>query len=195
MPEEYAHRHMSSSRSLLTILAIFSVCIVSSQNVTTPTTCDDVDNCDARGVCTTDDDGDFYCICDDGYATYPEVDENDADRVYCNYEQKKQLTAFLLSWFLGAWGGGQWYLGLTGLAVGKLCAALGVCCIIPCCIACVAGGGAAAGSDGLTAVGGGIGSCLMCCATLGIFAWWLVDIIRFGMNVVDDSNGVSLESW
>merc|ERR1712154_527611 len=91
--------------------------------------CDEATNCNARGVCATKEDGDWYCICDDGYTT---ENADDEATVFCDYEQKKQLTAFLLAWFLGGFGGGQWYIGLTGLAVGKLLMGLSVCCIIPC---------------------------------------------------------------
>ena len=77
----------------------------------------------------------------DGYTTHPEPDVNapDEDRVYCQYEQKSQLVAFLLSWFFGFFGGGHWYLGLFGYAGAKL--AYGVfSCFGPCVIMCFCGG-------------------------------------------------------
>merc|ERR1719361_1367970 len=180
---------MPSSLSTLIVLAVFSVYIVSSQTYPSDD-CDEANNCNARGLCATNDDGSWYCICDDGYTTYDAEDD-----VYCNYEQKKQLTAFLLAWFLGGFGGGQWYLGLTGLAVGKLMLGLSVCCIIPCCGYCMVGASVAADSEGLMKSSGTLIGCCYCCAILGTFVWWLVDIIQFGMNNYEDSNGMELESW
>jgi len=174
-------------------LALFSVFLVSSQ--TDPSDdCAEATNCSGRGSCATDDDGDWYCICDDGYTTHDADDD-----VYCNYEQKKQLTAFLLAWFLGTWGGGQWYVGLSGLAAGKLCYALAVCCIIPCFLQCFVLKKMSGGLESGGMMGGGGGSslygCCYCCCVLGVFVWWLVDIIMFGMNNIDDKNGVGLEPW
>jgi hypothetical protein len=34
-----------------------------------------------------------------------------------------------------------------------------------------------------------------CCGTCGMFAWWLTDCIRFGINYYPDSNGVTLKAW
>merc|ERR1719242_485907 len=132
---------MASLHCTLVALLLFSVYSVSSQISTiNPDECDFMDNCSGKGECAIDDEGDWYCDCNKGYATYPEPDDDEADedKEYCNYEQKSQLTAFLLAWFLGAWGGGQWYLGLTGIAAGKLCMTLAVCYCIPC-LACVLG--------------------------------------------------------
>jgi len=182
---------MPSSLSTLAVLLAFSVYIVSSQPTEGPGyECDEYDNCSGKGLCDIDDEGDWYCICDDGYATHPEPDddESDEDKEYCNYEQKKQLTAFLLAWFLGYLGGGHWYLGLYGLAAAKLCVVLGLCCLPCCCI--------------LLMIGLKLEDyillpfyCIQCCGGLGMFVWWLVDVILFGMNVIDDGDGVSLEPW
>merc|ERR1712087_708776 len=172
------------------MLVIFSaISGVFSQATPEPYACDELTNCDARGRCSTDDDGDWICLCDDGYTTHPANDPGTAeeDQVFCNYKQKQQLTAFLLQWFFGYFGGGHWYVGLTTLAGWHLGVALFICCGT-CCIAAVAAG--AQEPNALVAV-----NCCACCGFLGLFVWWLVDIIRFGMNWYKDGNGVELESW
>jgi len=176
-------------RSLF-IFAIFalSAYFASAQNTTD---CDDVDNCNARGTCDTYDSGDWYCICDDGYTTHPSIAEGDetTDSSFCNYEQKKQLTAFLLAWFLGYFGGGQWYIEDSGMAAGKLVCGILFCCCVPCFIACAK---AKMGDDAsiIKFVG-----CFQCCCILGLFVWWLVDLVNFGTNSYADGNGVDLASW
>jgi len=169
-----------------TIATVLLAYLTSAQfNTTNDYTCNPVNNCNARGICHTDDDGDWYCICDDGYDTYPEITDQDDDSVYCNYKQKKQLTAFLLSWFLGVWGGGQWYIGLNALAGAKLAMGIVFCC----CSCCAQIFAEQAGEMAMPLLG------CTCCGWCGIFAWWLVDIIRFGMNWYEDKNGVGLEEW
>ena len=156
--------------------------------------CDPVINCDARGDCAGDED-DWYCICNDGYATFPKPVDDDPNPVYCNYERKSQLTAFLLSWFLGLAGGGQWYIGLYSIAGWKLGLLFGFCCCGTCLIS-------------LCCTALGIGSkedmmsgpmlfvpCWMCCCSLAVTVWWIVDLVYFGQNLYDDGNGVSLEPW
>jgi len=175
-------------------LSIIAVVVLFVYTVSAQYTCQDATNCNNHGACVNST-GDWYCVCDDDYATHPEIETKEDDSVYCNYQRKKQLTAFLLAWFLGGFGGGQWYLGLTGLAVGKLILGLSVCCIIPCVGMCL--GGAAMGMGSEAAAGGAsaLVGCCYCCCVLGIFVWWLVDIIHFGMNSYDDKDGVALEPW
>jgi hypothetical protein len=49
------------------------------------------------------------CICNSYYITYKLNNE------YCNYKQKSALTAYLLEIFLGLFGGGYFYVGLTSI--------------------------------------------------------------------------------
>lgn len=179
----------------LYFFAAFALLASTISAQTTIGDCDEVDNCNARGTCTTTDDGlDWYCICDDGYTTHPAIEtgDEDDDSSFCNYAQKKQLTAFLLAWFLGFYGGGQFYIGDTGIAAAKLVCGIIFCCCMPCVLKCVAGKMADGGGGG-----GGIQiiGCVQCCCMLGLFVWWLVDIVNFGTNAYDDGNGVGLEPW
>jgi len=176
----------------VSLIALALCVFITSAQLTTddPSTtiykCDVVDNCSARGHCITDDeDGSWYCLCAEEYTTHPAVDEDTPaeERVYCNYKQKSQLTAFLLSWFLGEVGGGQWYLGLNALAGAKLGFTLAMCCCACCWNA------AREGDDDERAPIVAAGCCA-CCGLCGVFTWWLVDIIRFSMNWYKDENGV-----
>lgn len=61
--------------------------------------------------------GTFQCVCDKGYVKY--------GTSICNYKQRKQLAAFLLSIFLGWFGADWFYIGdkdptYDGLGVLKL---------------------------------------------------------------------------
>jgi hypothetical protein len=62
--------------------------------------------------------GTWTCECDKGYATHGEV-------MFCSHKQRKQVTAFLLSFFLGEFGADWFYIGnkdptYDGLGVLKL---------------------------------------------------------------------------
>ena len=63
-----------------------------------------IDNC-LTASCQTDEDcnhgkclSNQTCLCDKGFVTFNSTSQN------CNYEQKKKLTAFLLSFLLGLTG-------------------------------------------------------------------------------------------
>lgn len=72
------------------ILLLSCLCIVNSQNCTIDSDCN-------NGVCVNS-----TCECNIGYVSY--------DSDICNYAQKKQITAFLLSFFLGGIGAEWFYL-------------------------------------------------------------------------------------
>lgn len=168
------------SPSLLPFVSAFVLlsATVSAQN------CSDLDNCSGRGICDGVG-GNWTCICEDEWATFPVPGPGDAE-VYCNYERKEQLTAFLLSFFLGGWGAGHWYIEQYEYAGWKLGYTLGFCCCGTClwfCIcACAAGGSMSNMSlDDLTA-GGAMAfvPCWFCCLTLGMLAWNIYDLVIFG---------------
>ena len=164
--------------------------------------CDATTNCDARGVCVNEEDGTWSCKCDDGYATYPEPeDPQSEDAVYCQYKQKEQLTAFLLSFFLGGCGAGRFYVESWTLGALKISFCMG----LPICLCCVMCFGTLCGlgfaqnfnsdGDGVMAACGCVGCCIICIYSLGVFAWCLTDIILFGINDIPDGNGIELASW
>eukprot|EP01084_Bolivina_argentea_P185207 319408_1 len=134
---------------------------------------------------------------------------------------KNQLTAFLLSFFLGAFGAGRFYVGDYTLGAIKLCLPLLVC--IACVVACVVGG-AALGISNLTSQfsGGGqtepssaqingqringerinyygcaavLATCLLPCGVCAWQIWWFVDWILFACNQIPDGDGKTLIPW
>lgn len=128
------------------------------------------------------------CVCGNGMAdnnnlTY--TNKATYQGAYCNYQQKNQLTAFLLEFFVAS-GSGHFYSGriLNGCLklVGTLVPFILTCVI--CCIKCTA-------SDkgtGILALISGILGCLL-------VVWILVDVIMFGLNKFKDGNGVPLAHW
>eukprot|EP01084_Bolivina_argentea_P039191 72448_1 len=141
--------------------------------------CDPEKTCDGHGDCTYSGSGDELifasCKCDNGFTTYP--DPPTGDQPYCNYPQKSQLTAFLLSWFLGAFGAGRFYVGDYVLGAIKLCLIfmgcfLGCICMV---LANMCGGG-----------GEQIGLVPICLAATALSAWCIADIILFAMNDIPD---------
>lgn len=96
--------------------------------------CSKNSDCSGHGVC---DMSTGNCICDSGYVSYINTDKYDdenmrvgADNIYidlnsnnfkmCNYKLKKQLTALMLSIFVG-FGSEHFYLGHHGTGAGKFC--------------------------------------------------------------------------
>merc|ERR1712129_342311 len=61
--------------------------------------------CNGHGLCSALTNS---CECDIGYTT---VHATDDDTTECNYKQKYQMNAFLLSLFLGEFGAGRFYVG------------------------------------------------------------------------------------
>eukprot|EP00455_Lapot_gusevi_P008033 TRINITY_DN1345_c0_g1_i1.p1 TRINITY_DN1345_c0_g1~~TRINITY_DN1345_c0_g1_i1.p1 ORF type:complete len:233 (-),score=99.12 TRINITY_DN1345_c0_g1_i1:89-724(-) len=147
--------------------------------------------CNNHGLCN---DAKTACICLDSWITF-----NPQDGTQCNYEQKKQLTAFLLQFFVGTFGAADWYTGRWGIAVGKLVLILVVCCGQ--CVLKAMAGKFANGQElkdeeaaGAAASVGASGLC-MCCVLLGQFGWWLADTILYGQNKINDLNDAPLKAW
>lgn len=142
-------------------------------------------DCHNHGVCNQDGTG---CVCFGGYVTY-----QPPNNTQCNYEQKTQLGAFLFSFFLGYLGAGRLYVGDLTLGLIKLFVPMTltvVSCILLC-IGCSEGSG-----EGL------IKECmfvitysLVAISSMGVFCWWLVDVILFGLNAIPDGNGIGLKAW
>jgi hypothetical protein len=133
------------------------------------------------------------CRCANGFANYydPITDDQVQARLgpYCIYERKKQLTAFLLQFFVFC-GAGQFYVGNIQYAVPQLIISLAPCIIS--CIQCIMGiriKGEDRPCGHLVIL---IINCLFSCALCG---WWLADVIIFGMNKHLDGNGVPLNPW
>eukprot|EP01084_Bolivina_argentea_P072643 131896_1 len=101
---------------------------------------------------------------------------------------KEQLIAFLLSLFLGCVGGGRWYVGDYGIAIGKLLFLIIFCCI-PWFVNKILCDGPNYGTGFLLTL------CLMAVFGLVICGWWMADVIMFGLNQITDQNGLILQPW
>ena len=125
------------------------------------------------------------------------------------YSDKYQLTAFLLSLFLGQFGAGRFYIGDVTVGSVKLFLPLMVClfsCGIARVIAEATGVGVTRGGmrtsegrENLTRDGGICGwiaviltSCLYPVGICAWWIWWLVDWILFAMNRIPDKYGRTL---
>ena len=190
--------------SLLCILQIWSS---SAQTNTTDGhigICQSEKQCSGQGKCVYEGIR-WHCDCNEGWATFPIPNSTTTDPVYCNYEQKLQLVAFLLSFFVGWAAAGRFYCGLWltgGLKIG-LCVGLGCCGCM--CVSCITGV-----STGLCncfnrdrsrdegccgALCGLLGGCYMCVVSIGVTVWLIYDWVMFGLNNIDDGNGISLKPW
>jgi len=90
---------------LILILTLISLITVQAQNCTNTTVAENV--CGMRGDCKLSRNGwESFGDCDSGYASVDGA---------CNYKQKSQLTAFLVSFFVG-WTGADWFYLSDGTA-------------------------------------------------------------------------------
>jgi hypothetical protein len=129
------------------------------------------------------------CRCLPGYANF--IAEGQATPgYYCNYEQKKQLVAFLLEMFVSM-GVGHFYTGRVLMGIIKLLVLLGPVMfgILMCCSSIIKSSSDTSSCAGLFFM---VGSCACVCAAL---VWQLVDLIMFGINNYKDGNGVPLAHW
>ena len=133
---------------------------------------------------------DCHCTCVTGYVNGFEYNKNLDDKNYCDYKQKKQLTAFLLELFVG-FGAGHFYRGNYLMASLKLVAFLFgiyIICLFPltakwisdCC-----------DCDCLVV----IVSILFYFAACGLATWFIFDLVYFGKNKYKDKNDVPLLKW
>lgn len=131
-----------------------------------------------RGVCTRD----TSCKCNEGFISV----NDDEFPFYCNYEQKRQLNAFLLEFFIG-FGIGHLYNGNIQIAMIKLIlyfVAYFILCFIPYFTA-------QTKSNFLNRVF----PCFQTMAILTIVIWQIVDSVLLGINWFPDGNGIPLMTW
>lgn len=122
------------------------------------------------------------CVCNDGYTTH------DAPAgIWCNYEQQSQTTAFLLSLFLGYVGGGYWYVKNYLFAALMLSISVVSGCFRSC--------GLEKDSSGKREVTSPLLYLFHLLLATVVGVWYIVTTIKFGLNDIDDENGVELKSW
>eukprot|EP01084_Bolivina_argentea_P060966 111388_1 len=124
------------------------------------------------------------------------------------YSDKDQTTAFVLTFFLGAYGAGRFYIGDNAIGTAKLCFTLMICCAVCICSYFVFKAVRATLPDDIVGTQRtnplmfgpcipvtGVTTLIACCGLIAIALWWLYDVILFGMNDVYDSNGKELIPW
>mmetsp|Transcript_9902 Transcript_9902/g.15058 ORF Transcript_9902/g.15058 Transcript_9902/m.15058 type:complete len:199 (+) Transcript_9902:31-627(+) len=126
-----------------------------------------------------------------------ELDDDD-DEFEGTYSEKEQLTAFLLSLFMGWAGAGRFYVGDYALGAVKLCLPLMVCFAI-----CAVGllwkpfevanseADAPSPSDSQQQVLQRVVVGSLCgCGYFAVMVWWFVDWVLFAVNEIPDkTNG------
>ena len=142
-------------------------------------------NCTSNADCGNGNCISGTCVCSSGYITFPS-DSTTA----CNYVQKYQLTAFLLHFFLGAFGAGEFYLGNNAYGAGQI--VLNFCSLIIGCVVgcCMLKGGKTGGALAC------MGSCLIVLAAIGCFVWWIIDCVFIGtFHYSVDGSGAPIAHW
>ena len=130
-----------------------------------------------HGVCINS----STCQCRKGFVTNLEelalaiYEGNYDDFAFCCYEQKRQLVAFLLEFFVQC-GAGHFYVKKYARAAPKLVVTIMVY------------------FASMVAAGGNGGEVLVI-LPLGLFAWNLADWIMYGINAYNDGNKMPLEKW
>ena len=170
--------------------------------------CQDHDKCGEHGKCIkhmmSANESQNQCQCEETYTSI----ENP-----CDYKQKRQLTAFLLSLFLGPFGADWFYLAkdstsYTFIGVTKLLLSFWlVSCCVAFCSTCIAGIAGGFKRDYKLMIKDNCrntfcipcGSNISCiCVTifniyiLGPFVWWIVDLARILAGTFRDGNGQDL---
>ena len=128
------------------------------------------EECRNLGRCDPQSNG-AYCECTPDYA-----------RPGCTYKRKSQTVAFLLTFFLGLFGAGRFYLGLYASAIPKLL--LWLLFGIPCCPS----------TSSEEPSQDSIKACVSV-VTLMMFIWWLTDVIIIGVGHISDGNGMDMKTW
>ena len=149
-------------------------------------TCVDDTSCNGHGKCINN----TVCQCDPGWITIQDV--NGVDQGACSYKQLKKKTAFLISLFLGYFGGDWFYLAQAStlyIIVGIVKLAVDI-------LGCVLSLAAkyrtsASGNESLSFTM----STTITFINLLSLAWWIVDWARILSDKFPDGRGNSLMPW
>jgi hypothetical protein len=137
-------------------------------------------NCpEERGICNIDNE----CFCFIGFVT---TKQGDLTGKYCDYEQKYQMTAFLLE-FLISFGLGHMYIQKYFIGSIKLTFCLAfiyVTCLLPIFFA-----------KRRRFTFNKYLPYFQFLSMLMFCLWQIIDTIFFGLNMYKDGNGYSLKSW
>ena len=164
------------------------------KNITEKHRCESIDDCSGNGKC----DLNFkMCFCDYNYETYIEdyvkiVDDTQIQKLkMCNYEKKSQLTALMLSLFVG-FGSEHFYMNKIDIGIAKLCFYL-VCCVgniilfvIYMCFP---------NHKHLVEFLGKFEANYMACGFIVSILWIIYDLVRIGNMSMLDGKGIPLSPW
>lgn len=136
-------------------------------------------NC--KGTCKSNN----KCVCASGYV---HLYQNSS--LYCSYKQKSQLAAFLFELFL-PFGIGHLYIGRVLFGITKMIIVTSPATI---CLFTFLG---ILVSDKFLNGGNSSLICLGFVFFFGFigFAWWIADLVMFGMNLYPDGNNIPLKAW
>eukprot|EP01084_Bolivina_argentea_P080200 145303_1 len=167
-------------------------------NNNTNDTCSDEIYCSGHGTCTYTNNETQSCECHEGWTTYPNINKQDDDPTYCNYQQKEQLIAFLLSVFLGVVAAGRFYCGqwvTAAIKMGFGGTLIGLC-LMSCAFGCDELCNFCAWScSKMKEDEGGHKHIYYIVAILTSIVWIITDWFLFGLNEIPDQNGVALKPW
>jgi hypothetical protein len=190
---------------ILFVLIIFSPIIICSTPCLSAQECKtSIENfkvkCSSSGKCFYDALGYFLtnktslfqtCVCDEGYTTLP------ADDVYCCYKKKSQFLAFMLEFVFG-FGLGHFYIGNDTIGIIKLISA-GLLCCSCCTISYCFCNREDKISDSMEnsehPLSYQIFNFILIFSVCVYIIWQCTDAVLFGLNLLQDSNGIELNPW
>lgn len=147
--------------------------------------------------------GNGQCICNSCFMLDATINQcylpcgtsYDQNSFQCTDNRRRQLTAFLLAFFLTWTGAANFYIARYDLAVPQLIFGILLCamsCIGRCIKQCAKQASDDEESAGVKLCVGcfiGIPSCLL---SLMFLAWWIADLVYFGTNRRTDGDGCAL---
>jgi hypothetical protein len=143
---------------------------------------DDITSCSGHGKCNVQK---TNCVCNTGFTTFPATNIQE-----CNYQQKRQLVAFLCELFLG-FGAGHFYserYTFAGLKLAAFLFGIYIICLFPLSAKCI---NDRCDNDYLVITV----SCFYYCCAIGLAFWFIYDLVIFGQNSYKDGNGIELTPW
>ena len=186
----------------LSILLIFCCYFVNAQN-TTFVCVDGERSCSNNGRCNFDN---TMCLCDNSYATF--TNDNNSlcqNGSQCCYKRKKQMTVFLVHFFLGGLGAGYFILGQIQYGLASLAMVTGgFCCV--CIVACCLGICTKRPKNKIADLEKGKSyecleedcpvssmKCVYYCMLVVFIGLWITGLVFFGKCSMLDGNGVKMD--
>ena len=135
-------------------------------------------NCPStRGMCSNN-----QCICNEKYITINNKDFR-GNGIFCNYELKSRLIAFLLEFFF-PFGAGHFYSGKIYLATIKLSLFVILICSCCCVLCCFPGKDLNVCSISMCII---VVLCIISLVVMEIF-----DLVSYGLGIYNDGNGIEM---